>query len=132
MGIGVVEKRNKLHWQLTREEVYLLNRAQAQGYVTSDGRDEFDPVIAAYQDWCRTTRHPFLHVALGVATSKVIFSLLEADSSLRPKMEQQLRQRIPTYCLSQADLEIEPDYLIAGRVVNDLLPELRDWLRAWC
>ena len=94
--------------------------------MTTDGRDDVDPVIAAYQAWCRTTRPPFLHIALGVTTAKLIFSLLEADSSLRPKIEQQLRQRIPTYCLSQAEIEIELDYLIAGWVVNDLLPELRD------
>ena len=113
---------------LTLEETHLLNSAQAQGYVTSDARDEYDPVIEAYQSWCRATRRPFLHILLGDATSKVIFSLLEADTSLRPKIEQQLRQRIPTYCLSHADIVIEPEYVLAERVVNELLPELRDWL----
>lgn len=116
--------------ELTEEETHLLVRAQAAGYVTSDGRDDDDPLVAAYQTWCRLQRRPFLHLALGEATSKVIFSLLEADTTFRPNIEKQLRQRIPTYCLYHAELEIEPDYLIAGRVVNDFLPELLDWLVA--
>lgn len=113
---------------MTLEETSLLKRAQAQGYVTSDGREEFDPVVEAYRDWCRAGRLPFLHIVLGDATSKVIFSLLEADTSFRPTVEMQLRKGIPTYCLSHAEIEIEPDYLIAGRVVNELLSELRHWL----
>ena len=112
----------------TLEEIFLLKHAQAQGYVTSDNQEEFDPVVETYRDWCRAGRLPFLHIVLGDATSKVIFSLLEADTSFRPTVEMQLRKRIPTYCLSQAEIEIEPDYLIAGRVVNDLLPGLQDWL----
>ena len=112
--------------KLLFEETCLLERAQAQGYVTSDGRDNYDPVLEAYRDWCRVQRRPFLHLALGEATARVIFSLLEAETVWRVKTEKQLRQRIPTFCLSQAEIEMEPDYLIVGRVVNERLSELQD------
>lgn len=126
--LGNSSESKEVDLQLTREEINLSERAQAQGYVTSDGRDEFEPVVIAYQTWCRATRQPFLHIVLGDATSKVILSLLEADTSFRPKTEQQLRKRIPTYCLSHAEIEIEPDYVIVGWGLNDLLPEFQDWL----
>ncbi|MBS1808664.1 MAG: hypothetical protein JST84_10775 [Acidobacteria bacterium] len=114
--------------KLTHEEAHLLERAKIQGYVTSDVRDNYDAVTEAYRDWCRVQRRPFLHIALGNETARMIFSLLEADATWRAKTEKQLRQRIPTFCLYDANIEIEPDYLIAGRVVNELLPELQEWL----
>ena len=116
--------------QFTSEDICRLAQAERMGYVASDGRDDDDLLVAAYQAWCRSQRRPFLHLVLGDATSKIVFSLLEADTTFRPNIEKQLRQRIPTYCLYHAELEIEPDYLIAGRVVNDFLPELLDWLVA--
>ena len=76
--------------KLLFEETCLLERAQAQGYVTSDGRDNYDPVLEAYRDWCRVQRRPFLHLALGEATARVIFSLLEAETVWRVKTEKQL------------------------------------------
>ena len=66
--------------KLTREETDLLERAKTQGYVTSDVRDNYDPVAEAYRDWCRAERLPFLHRALGNATARVISSLIEADT----------------------------------------------------
>lgn len=124
--------RNRSRWlaimKLTLEETYLLERAKIQGYVTSDVRDNYDAVTEAYRDWCRVQRRPFLHIALGNATARVIFSLLEAETSWSARREKQMRQRIPTFCLCHSDIEIEPDYLIAGRVVNELLPSLREWL----
>lgn len=54
--------------KLSREETYLLEQAQEKGFVTSDVRDEDDPMAAAYQAWCRSQRRPFLHIGFGEAT----------------------------------------------------------------
>lgn len=110
------------------EATYLLRRAQTQGYITSDGRDEFDAIVEAYQAWCRAGQMPFLHISYGDTTARVVYSLLEADALFPAATEEQLRSRVPTFCLRHADLEIEDDYLIAGRVLNEFLPALLEWL----
>ena len=114
--------------RLNEEEQYLLARVKRNGYVTTDRRDEYDVVADAYQQWCREAKQSLLAIALGDATSRVIYSLLEAEPQFPPAVEQLFRRHLPPFCLSTAGIVIVDDYWIAERVVNEQLPLLVKWL----
>ncbi len=92
--------------QLNPEECYLLDRAQAQGYVTVDRREEYDVVAEAYREGGRVEKQPYLEVALGNETSRVIYSLIEADKRFSEATETLLRFQLAHYYLMTGRLSL--------------------------